>query len=167
MIYNRFSYVRYSTSFTISSNMRQRRGKSCVLAHPLCSLALPLDEGFVLPTNRKHALTVFAELHANHMLTVASIAARATSVSVSGNGVVEYINKTKVVCSHDGCSVRGKCEVVNVSVVYIVGFASRDVGFTLLDGVRCPFKLGGSSHAVRILLFGLNAIEETFMATIG
>jgi hypothetical protein len=101
------------------------------------------------------------------MLTVASITARATSVSFSGNWEFKHIHKTVVVCSGNDSSVRGECEVVNVSVVHAAGFASRDVGFALLYGVRCPFKLGGTGHAVRILLFCLNTKEETFVGTIG
>jgi hypothetical protein len=159
--------VGYPTSDRISSNMRQRKGKTSVDARPLCSLALPLDEGFILPTNSIHALTVLAELHTNHMLTVASITARTTSVSVSGNGVMEHIHKTKVICSGNYSSVRGKCEVVNVSVVYAVGFTSSDMGFALLDGVTCPYKVSGSGHTTSVLVFGLNTIVETFVATIG
>jgi hypothetical protein len=83
--------------------MRQSEGEwpSNVADLPLRSLALPLDKGFVLPTHSVHALTVFAEFHANYMLAMASITARSTSVCICGNREIEHVHKTIVVRSDD------------------------------------------------------------------
>ena len=119
-----------------------------------------------MPTNSEHALTVLAKFNANNMLTVASVAARATSVGVRGNGVIEHVYKTPVVRRDNERAIGGASQVVDVSVVLTFWFAAGNIIIALLDGVRSPFQLGGCRHAVGVLMLSLHAIEETFVATV-